>query len=253
MARAKNLTELKKRNDELNESRKNLIEAQSEVIRSKSLSMVGELAAGVAHNINTYISGADIGISMALKKEPQESPNNEILKTVLESVRHTKDLIHNLQNFATNNRQEYGLWEIHEGIESALKMFELLPGHKGVNVHKDFSKPITLTCNIKQLNAAFLNLFKNAAQAKAQDIWIGTSKRENEVLITIRDNGSGIPGLVQEKIFDPFFTTKQVGEGTGLGLWMVHKTITEHGGSISLNKDLKDGTEFIINLKEKTV
>jgi signal transduction histidine kinase len=95
-----------------------------------------------------------------------------------------------------------------------------------------------------------MNLMVNAAQAMNSrgDLWIETAIDRDRLLVTFRDNGPGIPSEIADRIFDPFFTTKKVGEGTGLGLSIVHGIIERHGGQISVESKVGQGTTFIVEL-----
>lgn len=225
-----------------------LQDAQAELVRSETLSAVGKLAAGVAHNVNTYMSGADMGLSVILERSKGDLKLNKIAKISLESVRNTKAIVSTLENFSQKNRKEYQPASIEDGIESAIRMLKLQPKGAEVLVHKDFRRDSMIRCNLQQFITAFLNLMENAVQSGSKDIWIQTRHKDGKVFLSIKDNGSGIQPEIRRRIFEPFFTTRDIGEGSGLGLWTVYQTVKEHGGKISVNSEVGKGSEFEISL-----
>jgi signal transduction histidine kinase len=121
-----------------------------------------------------------------------------------------------------------------------------------IQVHRRYDLKEKVYCKINQLNQVFLNLFVNATQAlekQAQgNLWVTTSKRGKYAVIGIRDDGPGIPKEIQTKIFDPFFTTKDIGQGTGLGLYISRQIIKEHEGHIFFDNVPGQGVQFRIQI-----
>lgn len=224
-----------------------LKEAQAELIRGETLQAIGQLSAGVAHNINTYMSGVDLGLTTLLQKQT-DATSRIVATAALESVRHTKAIVSTLEDFAQKNPREQHLFTIHEVIESAINMFRLQPLAHLVSIHYQPHDSLQVTGRSQDMKAAFLNLLKNAAQATAKNIWLDVVQADNHVTITVKDDGSGMEEKIRERVFEPFFTTKDVGQGTGLGLWMVHRTVREHGGSIDVLSSHGQGTQFVLQL-----
>ena len=159
------------------------------------------------------------------------------------------ELVMSLKDFSRVDRSQSQLFDINEGIETALKICNSQL-KDGVNVTRMFAELPQINCAPSQLNQVFLNLITNAAQAmdgKGQ-ICIRTSLHENDVEVAISDTGSGMDEETRAHIFEPFFTTKPVGKGTGLGLSIVFRIIEDHGGSIRVESELGKGTEFFIRL-----
>lgn len=224
-----------------------LREAQAELIRTETLSAVGQLAAGVAHNINTQMSGADMGLSVVLKDLNRDSQTYQTTKTAIESIRNTKALVSTLGLFSKARKEDRAVAHLEEGIESAIKMIRLQPNTDKIVIHKQFDPLHPVPCDIQQLTMAFLNLLQNSVQSGANHIWVSASQKNGSSLLTVRDDGSGITKADQQHIFEPFYTTRDVGEGSGLGLWTVYRTIQEHGGQIRVQSEPGKGTEFIIS------
>lgn len=240
--------------DELEKTNRQLKETQGELVRAQTLAGIGELAAGVAHNINTCMSGADMGLTFLLEKLGEDQKIGSTARAALESIRSTKEIVSALEDFSQINRDDFRPWLIGDGIESVLRMFHLLPQASSIKIHWDNAESLSVTCHMQQIKPALLNLLKNSTEAGAKNIWIKTGAEKEKVTISVRDDGCGISKEIQPRIFEPFFTTKDVGEGTasrgtGLGLWMVYRTIKAHGGDIQVTSHGK-GCEFVLSLPQ---
>ncbi|GEM_PF-4534391 len=233
--------ELKKKNAQLRG-------AQAELVRINTLAALGEFAGGIAHNINTYLSASDMGLTLILENIHGDEKMRHVAKTTLASIRNTKEIVSSLEVFSKRDKASFQEVKLDQALEGILEILKLSPRVSEIKIHQDFGFTNLLSCNLQQLNAAFLNLFKNAAQAGAKNIWIRTWQEDHSAIISVKDDGYGMSDSVQSKIFEPFFTTKDVGEGTGLGLWMVHRTMEEHGGSIHVKSEEGKGSEFILRI-----
>ncbi|GEM_PF-1077139 len=242
--RIKNLLLFQKQKNEL-------IKTQAELIRKETLCAVGELAAGVAHNVATFMGGADLGLSSVYEKVKKDPELSTLVHTCLESVRNTKSIITCLDNFSQKNQKEENFRQgsLQESMTQAIQMMRLHKDLEAIQIEPCFEmKSEHLYCNPQQLNAAFLNLLKNATQSGARHIRIRTWEENASAVVSIQDDGCGIPSKLHSRIFEPFFTTRDVGEGRGLGLWMVHRTVEEHGGSIHVKSEEGEGAEFILRI-----
>jgi signal transduction histidine kinase len=141
------------------------------------------------------------------------------------------------------------MMNLNDCIESALNIGRNVLKNK-VEVVRELGDLPRITCAPSQLNQVFLNLFTNAAQAmEAQGrLHIKSWHAGDDIHVSVADNGKGIPEEIISRIFDPFFTTKPVGEGTGLGLAITHQIIQQHGGEISVESRIGEGTHFHIRL-----
>jgi signal transduction histidine kinase len=262
--------------DKIKERTRELEENQLKLLQSEKMAALGNLVAGVSHEINNpmgAIISTNKGTSKILerllslisgKKTLEELQNNKKFQefislmqennkvSALAGERITK-IVQTLKNFARLDEAEFQLADIHEGIEDTL----LLLHHElknRIEVKKDFGKIPKIYCNPNQLNQVFMNITMNAIQSieGMGEIGIRTYSDETHVFIEISDNGKGIPTENLEKIFDPGYTTKSSGVGTGLGLSIVYKIIEAHKGNIKAESIINEGSKFTIELP-KTV
>ena len=289
-SRARLLLENLAASDEL----KRMKTTQSQVMHTNKLASLGQMVAGVTHEINTPLgflrSNAQVvtelldehkqivgKVASALHKfeqvdlaQPQAQEalrrilpkmqaalNNDerieesraLLHDALEGVDQISSLVKNLKGFARVDRDGQELWNVNEGIESAL----MIANHQlkdRIAVIKNLETVPLVRVMPSQINQVFLNLITNAAQAMHERGTLTVSSRRNGETVEIEfvDTGSGIPSAVLPKIFDPFFTTKPVGEGTGLGLSIVHKILTSHQGDIKVESTPGHGARFTVSL-----
>jgi signal transduction histidine kinase len=174
-----------------------------------------------------------------------------------------KDIVLSLRNFSRLNESEIKKVDLHEGLESTLliiqnRLHQQLDFQE-IKIIKNYGELPKIECYPGQLNQVFLNILSNAIDALRQaekdqkllqpEIIISTHFIENQIKISIKDNGSGMSPETQSKIFDPFFTTKPVGQGTGLGLSICYQIIVDkHQGQLDCISELGRGTEFLITL-----
>ena len=160
-----------------------------------------------------------------------------------------KNLVDNLRRFSHLDQAQWKKVNIHDGLESSLMILNPEIKHR-IKVRKDYTAKKEIECNPGQINQVFLNLLSNAAQAIESEgmISIKTREDEDDMFISIMDDGSGIPADVLNKIFDPFYTTKDVGKGTGLGLSISYSIIKDHGGRIEVDSTPGEGSNFTVVL-----
>jgi len=282
---------LAKYNEQLEEKVENrtkeLTKAQSQIIQSEKMASLGLLTAGIAHEINNpvnFMRISSIALSQDLRdvlellkkfkehfkngKQNQseivefekkidldflEEALKQELDNILEGTKRTADIVKGLRQFSHGDEVEMKNNSLHDGIDITLKFLRSRISEK-VIIKKNYDQSIkNIYCHIGQLNQVIMNLLANALDAIGEEgkIEIITKKRGDNVTISIKDNGPGIPEETRVKIFDPFFTTKVLGEGTGLGLSISHGIIENHGGTISVNSEVGKGTEFVISLPAK--
>lgn len=285
---------VEERTRELSDALHQLKESEAQLIQTEKMSSLGQMVAGIAHEINTPLAYVKNSLGSVAGKLPEvkqlvvetnkllrlmedPSPDPDRLQAKYAAVRglinhfaeqqalaelgqlandglygieQISEIVLNLKNFSRLDRSKVSSFNLNEGIESAL----VLARHelKHLNISKHLGEIPSITCSPSQLNQVFLNLINNAAQAiesGAGEITISTRTEDAEhVAVEIADNGKGIPPEIMSKIFDPFFTTKAVGKGTGLGLSISYKIVEQHGGRISVDSTVGQGTRFTIVL-----
>jgi signal transduction histidine kinase len=158
-------------------------------------------------------------------------------------------IVHDLKTFAKRDVQGIKLSDLHQGLDATLSLLRHELGDR-VKVIREFGDIGLVEADSAQINQVFLNLIHNAMQAipESGSIIIKTWKDGERVFISVKDTGAGIDPEHLPRIFEPFFTTKPVGQGTGLGLSVSHRIISEHGGQMTVKSVVGRGTEFVIEL-----
>jgi PAS domain S-box-containing protein len=229
-------------------------QAEQQALVNAKLASVGELVAGVAHEINNPLTGI-IGYAQLLadRKDVPQSVKEDLQKIYEESQR-TVRIVQNLLHFARQYKPEKSLVDINELVERTLELEAYKIRTSNVELSTELAADIPLMlADYNQLQQVILNIITNAQQAIAETrrkgkIAVTTEVVEDYVRVSVADNGPGISVEDMAKIFDPFFTTKPEGSGSGLGLSVCHGIITEHGGNIYAESTRGRGTTFIIEL-----
>ncbi len=294
---SKSHEELETQRDAIRESYKKLEEtyqrlqtAQTKLIESEKMASLGQLTAGIAHEINNpinFISGninplkrdisdikellekikhfqngydkdvliADINhLSKEIELDVLIKEVDDLLLGIEEGAKRTKEIVLGLRNFSRLDENDYKLVDINQGIESTITLLKNKMRDR-ITLHTDLGNLPKVDCLPGQLNQVFMNIINNAIQAiKGKgNIYINTFlDNDEQVKVAIRDDGDGIDEHIKNKIFDPFFTTKDVGEGTGLGLSISYGIVKEqHNGNIEVDSKKGEGTTFVITLPLK--
>lgn len=259
-----------------------LDEATKRLVQSEKLASLGELAAGVAHEINNpvgYVSSnlstlqkylsvyekvldvptVDNADMAALKKKLNyafiRDDVQNLMRETQEGVGRVKTIIQDLKDYArTNASGHYVAADIHVGLKSTLNIAHNQLKNRAVVTLTLGDLPL-IECTPAQIDQVLLNLIVNAAQAmpegKVGSIDIRTRCNDTFAWIEVQDDGPGIPASILQKIFDPFFTTKDPGTGTGLGLSVSQNIIQQHGGTLAVQSTVNVGTTFTITLPIK--
>ncbi len=282
---AEQARQLELRNEEISKAYRELQEAESQLIHSEKMAAVGQLVAGLAHEINNPAAfvltnlttiGQDIDdilqfaqaceeaslsnlsadersqrIEQARQKCAIEEGQSEV-RLLLESCRvgmhRIRDLVANLRSYSRiDTRGSFEIADLSQGVEATLVLLRPILSKEIDIAVVPFDVP-AVECNLGQINQVFMNLIVNAADAIGTRgrIDIFAERAGDGVAVHVRDNGPGIPTDVQKRIFDPFFTTKEIGKGTGLGLSICQKIVDGHGGKLSCESIIGEGTEFTV-------
>lgn len=260
---------VRQRTADLEQANLELRDAQSQLVQAGKMASLGELVAGVAHEINTPIgsvtSSSDTQARVLAKLRDlltadgvlEREPGSQRLLRVMESSTEAIDsgasrvarIVKRLRAFARLDEADIQKVAIAESIGSALAMLEHEIGER-IEVQTEFGETPSLTAQARSLNQVFLNLLTNAVQAIEGEgrITVKTAVEDERIRIDITDDGAGIPEDDLDRIFDPGFTTRGVGVGTGLGLSICYRIVQDHGGDISVQSKVGQGTTFTVRL-----
>ena len=234
-------------------------ELERQLLHSQKLDALGTLAGGIAHDLNNTLMPILALSQLLIQQMPEGSSEREDLETVVQASRHGRDLVQRILAFSRNQEAAKTRVDLAAAIGQALQMLRpTIPATVLINQQIEEVPPILADGG--QLQQVIVNLVSNARQAIGNDlgtITIGVSpasRRSNRryggdfVRLRVADTGCGMDAETMDRVFEPFFTTKKVGEGTGLGLSVVHGIIGDHGGQIEVRSRVGKGTEFIIFL-----
>jgi signal transduction histidine kinase len=254
--------DLARKNRELAETLDKLTRAQAQLVRSEKLASIGQLVAGIAHEINNPVNAivntvgpleeaiGDIDSADASARSEAAKDVREMVRVVQRGAQRTKAIVTALHNYSRTDDENVVDFDIDRSIDDSLELLRHLLKDKTVAKH--YGEVGRVRGHAGQVNQVFMNLLTNAAQAVSgkddATITVETGGDADGVEVKICDNGQGIPPDVLPRIWDPFFTTKDVGEGTGLGLSIVHELVERHGGTIECDTQVGVGTTFTVKL-----
>lgn len=283
---------LNESNRGLNQTLEDLKQAQSQLVESEKMASLGQLTAGIAHEINNPINFVtsninplkrdvemildamatieSVGLSeaSAADKKQQIADYKEeldfdylvveirhLIKGIYEGASRTAEIIKGLKIFSRLDEDDLKRADINEGLESTMIIANNLLNGK-IKVITNYGELPLVESYAGKLNQVFLNIISNAIYAinkrfgdiPGGELTIATGHDDENVIITITDNGIGMSEQTVKKVFEPFFTTKEVGEGTGLGMSIAYNTIKKHNGQIIVNSEPGKGTEFILKI-----
>ncbi len=233
------------------ERTRELKKTQAQLVQSEKLASIGQLAAGVAHEINNPL-GVILGFTQVILKR---LPENDLLRKPLSSIEREglrcKKIIQGLLDFSRRSPQTLQPVNLNDVVEAACALSEYQISLDNIDTIKGYAPNLPkILADANQLQQVFTNLVINAYHAMPQGgtLRIVTRAAGDKVQAIISDTGMGIPPENLKSIFDPFFTTKEVGKGTGLGLSISHGIIKSHGGDIKVDSQMEVGTTFIVTL-----
>jgi two-component system, NtrC family, sensor kinase len=272
-------------NEALKASMDNLKEAQEQLLQAEKMASLGQLTAGIAHEINNPINFVSANIAplkedlrdilqvlicydKIIKEKFLETDFLEVVKlkeeikydlTIMEvtklltgiedGARRTSEIVRGLRNFSRIDQNVFKKTNLNECLESTLTLLHSSYKNK-IEIVKKYGDLPDVDCFPGQINQVLMNILSNAIQAipEAGKIFISTRIVGDMVKISIKDTGSGMTEDVRKKIYDPFFTTKEVGKGTGLGLYISYGIIEKHNGKMEVFTKVGEGTEFVITM-----
>ncbi|MEM6263761.1 MAG: two-component regulator propeller domain-containing protein [Bacteroidota bacterium] len=286
---AQRTQELSRQKERTEEALEDLKATQTQLVESEKMASLGQLTAGVAHEINnpiTFVNGnvrplkRDLDDLLSILNAYESAAGtlskpevfaevtrlksdleygllveeiHQLLDGIEEGAQRTSKIVKGLQNFSRLDEQDRKLADIHEGLNSTcLILSNELKGD--IEVIKDYGDIPKIMCYPGKLNQVFMNLLTNAIQAIEGKgaITLKTRLEGGEVKISIEDTGKGMDEAIQKRIFEPFFTTKDVGYGTGLGLSISFGIIEHHNGKITVSSEIGKGSVFCISLPAET-
>ncbi|MBC7962276.1 MAG: PAS domain S-box protein [Steroidobacteraceae bacterium] len=282
-------TDLRATTLELQKAYAELKEAQMQVFQQEKMASIGQLAAGVAHEINNpmgfissnlstltkyvdrlaeFISAGDQTLAectdnpgaKALKETRKRLKIDYIMEDARQLIIESQDgagrvrrIVQDLKSFSRVDQAESALVNLNEALETTINIAWNEIKYVAT-LNREFGDIPQVTCYPQQVNQVFLNLLVNAAHAIGENqgiITVRTWGEEENVFVSVTDTGCGIPKEIQQRIFEPFFTTKEVGKGTGLGLSISYDIICKHGGEITVESEVGSGSTFTVRLPLK--
>jgi len=226
------------------------VKLENSLQQNEKLSSIGLLAAGVAHEVNTPLTGVSSYTQMLLGMIPETDPKHALLQKVQKQTDRASNIVGNLLNFSrTGNATDFVEININKLLDDTLQLLEPQLRKTQIEIIKNYSSDApNVFGNAGKLQQVFTNLIINARDAmfgNGGKITLTTAiENDSEIVVEVADTGSGIEPENIGKIYDPFFTTKEVGSGTGLGLAVSYGIVQEHAGVITANSEIGEGTTF---------
>lgn len=280
------LAQLEAKNQQLAEANQELKATQSQILQQEKMASIGQLAAGVAHEINnpigfvasnlkslekyverlvTVIADQEAMLAAVLPAAEQEEIKKkhkklklnyitqdaaDLIRESLEGTDRVNKIVQGLKTFSRIDEADFKGADINECLESTINIVWNELKYKA-DVKKEYGSLAKTKCFPNQLNQVFMNLLVNAAHAIADfgEIVVRSWQEDDAIFVAISDNGSGMRPEIIDRIFEPFYTTKEVGKGTGLGLSIAYDIVTKkHNGEIWVNSELGKGTSFTVKI-----
>ena len=213
---------------------------------SEKMAAIGLLAAGVAHEVNTPLTGISSFTQMLLEHSAPDDPRTRLLEKIEQQTFRAAKIVNSLLNLARPSGRETGPVDLAVVIADVLALLEHQFKLGKIQVRKELGTGIVVNGLEYKLQQVFLNLFLNARDAMPKGGWLTVklTGTPSEAVIEVADTGMGIPAEHIGRIYDPFFTTKSDGRGTGLGLSVTYGIVQEHGGALTCESDVGMGTRF---------
>jgi len=227
------------------------VQLEEQLQITEKMASIGLLAAGVAHEVNTPLTGISSFTQMLLQGADPDDPRTPLLEKIERQTFRAAKIVNSLLNLARPTNTDRGAVDLNVVINDVLSLLDHQLKAGRIKVRKDLASPAPIVRGIEyKLQQVFLNLFLNARDAMPKGGWlsIATSFENGAAVVHIADTGSGIPEEQLSRIYDPFFTTKSIGQGTGLGLSITYGIVREHEGHITCHSAVGQGTRFTLAL-----
>ncbi|MBP6827638.1 MAG: AAA family ATPase, partial [Saprospiraceae bacterium] len=284
---AERTAEVRRQKEALEKSLSELKMAQAKLVESEKMASLGQLTAGLAHEINNPINFVSVGVNnlrqnfeelkTALQSylvlDPAEDnrealqkiadrklhrhiadtveDSDEMFRSIQNGITRTVTIVKSLRNFSRLDEGDFKVVDLHEGLDSTLEILQSQIKKKA-EVIRNYGELPKVECAAGKINQVFMNIINNALQAMDEPGTITITTRylpeQNEVSVSISDSGAGMSETVKNRLFEPFFTTKPVGEGTGLGLSISYGIINDHNGRIEVESEPGKGATFTVYL-----
>src|SRR5258706_343503 len=246
-------SELKSVVQQLRIAKKTLEETQMQLIQSEKLAGIGQLAAGVAHELNNPLSGVMGFAQLMLDDRTLSVQQKNDVQTIYTQSQRCKTIIQNLLQFCRRKEAAQEVLDLVPLLQTTVNLVQYDFSTSGIELTQNLPPSLPLVLgDANQLQQVFLNLITNARQAMEKQIKgrliIDSQCEGSKLSVRLSDNGPGIPADILGKIFDPFFTTKAPGKGTGLGLSISYGIVKNHHGDLRVESRLAEGSTFIIEL-----
>jgi signal transduction histidine kinase len=227
------------------------VQLEEQLQISEKMASIGLLAAGVAHEVNTPLTGISSFTQMLLEGASPDDPTTAVLEKIERQTFRAAKIVNGLLNLARPAQVDSGPCDVNTVVNDVLSLLEHQLRNGSIQVRKELSDSVPSVQGVEhKLQQVFLNLFLNARDAMPRGGWltIATRREGGDAVVEVADTGSGIPAEQLSRIYDPIFTTKAIGKGTGLGLSITYGIVQEHGGTISCESQVGQGTRFSIRL-----
>ncbi|MBV6395546.1 MAG: Adaptive-response sensory-kinase SasA [Anaerolineales bacterium] len=246
------IRQLRSTQDELQRRIEAQRQAESRLVQAAKLAAVGEMAAGIAHELNNPLTTVTGFVELTLKDLPADAASRSDLELVLREATRARDVVRRLLDFSRQTESSRARLDLTEVLEDVLALTHHLIHTSGVDLVKDFGALPWISIDRNQMKQVFLNLIHNSLQAMPSggELYLQSCVERRDarewVKVTVRDTGEGISAEHKKRLFEPFFTTKSERGGTGLGLSVSYGIVTDHGGVIDVESESGRGAAFIV-------